>query len=58
MNPVFVSDFLTQMGKIKRRAETGLSWKSQRMVGKMVRRARGMGVISRWSNQVLNGRGY
>jgi small subunit ribosomal protein S18 len=40
------------MGKIKSRAETGLTWKNQRRVGKMVRRARAMGLVSRWSDQV------
>lgn len=42
--------FINQMGKIKSRAETGLTWKSQRLVGKMVRRARHMGVIPKWAN--------
>ncbi|KAK4685024.1 hypothetical protein P7C73_g5131, partial [Tremellales sp. Uapishka_1] len=55
MNPNFVYSFLGPMGKIKSRAKTGLTWKSQRMVGKMVRRARGMGLISRWSNEVVEG---
>lgn len=45
VNPIFLNGFLTDMGKIKGRAETGLSRKSQRMVGKAVRRARAIGVM-------------
>ncbi|KAJ9109100.1 hypothetical protein QFC21_000428 [Naganishia friedmannii] len=51
-NHRLVSAYITQMGKIKTRAETGLTWKNQRRVGKMVRRARAMGLISRWDNQL------
>lgn len=42
--------FLNPMGMIKSRAQTGLTWKSQRRVGKMIRRARHMGIIPKWSN--------
>ena len=52
VNAELVGSYLTQMGKIKSRAETGLTWKNQRRVGKMVRRARAMGLVSRWSDQV------
>jgi small subunit ribosomal protein S18 len=38
--------FINPVGKILTRAETGLTWKSQRRAGKLVRRARAMGVIS------------
>ncbi|WVR06793.1 ribosomal protein S18 [Kwoniella sp. DSM 27419] len=55
LNPLFPLAFVNQMGKIKGRAETGLTWKSQRKVGKLVRRARAMGLISRWSNQPVPG---
>jgi ribosomal protein S18 len=51
-NHRLVSAYVTQMGKIKTRAETGLTWKNQRRVGKMVRRARAMGLISRWDNNL------
>ncbi|GHJ85482.1 hypothetical protein NliqN6_1884 [Naganishia liquefaciens] len=51
-NHKLVSAYVTQMGKIKTRAETGLTWKNQRRVGKMVRRARAMGLISRWDNNL------
>ncbi|KAJ9110197.1 hypothetical protein QFC20_003049 [Naganishia adeliensis] len=50
INHKLVSAYITQMGKIKTRAETSLTWKNQRKVGKMVRRARAMGLISRWDN--------
>jgi ribosomal protein S18 len=51
MNPLMCYKFINSMGKIKPRAETGLTWRSQRLVGKMVRRARAMGVIPRWDNR-------
>jgi small subunit ribosomal protein S18 len=57
LNPNFPLAFVNQMGRIRSRAETGLTWKSQRKIGKMVRRARGMGLISRWANVPSNG-GY
>ncbi|KAK8864664.1 ribosomal protein S18 [Kwoniella newhampshirensis] len=55
LNPSFALAFVNPMGKIKGRAETGLTWKSQRKVGKLVRRARAMGLISRWSNGITPG---
>ncbi|KAF8311180.1 hypothetical protein DL93DRAFT_2083621 [Clavulina sp. PMI_390] len=45
LNPVFLNEFLTDMGKIKGRNETKLTRKSQRYVGKAVRRARAMGIL-------------
>jgi len=42
---------VNQMGRIKTRAETGLTWKNQRKVGKLVRRARAMGLISQWTDR-------
>lgn len=50
-NPLVCYNFLNPLGMIKSRAETGLTWKSQRRVGKMIRRARHMGLISKFSNQ-------
>ncbi|TNY20626.1 STE/STE11/cdc15 protein kinase [Rhodotorula diobovata] len=44
-NPFVLSEFVTSMGKIKSRGKTGLQRKSQRRVGKAVRRARSMGII-------------
>lgn len=49
LNPYVAQQFVNDLGKIKSRAETGLTWKSQRQVGKLVRRARSMGLIGRWS---------
>ena len=45
LNPIFLNGFLTDMGKIKGRNETRLTRKSQRFVGKAIRRARAMGVL-------------
>ncbi|KAG1806656.1 uncharacterized protein HD556DRAFT_329950 [Suillus plorans] len=44
-NDVLMSSFVTEMGKIKHRAETGLTTKTQRRLGKAIRRAKMMGVI-------------
>jgi len=44
-NDVLMSSFVSEMGKIKHRAETGLTTKSQRRLGKAIRRAKMMGVI-------------
>lgn len=52
-NTVLVSRFVTRMGKIMTRAETSLTWKNQRRVGKAVRRARMMGVIPALSRRSL-----
>lgn len=51
MNPLMSYQFVNQLGMIKGREQTGLTWKSQRRVGKMVRRARHMGLIPKWTNQ-------
>jgi len=40
MNPFWKAEFCTTMGKIKPRGKTGLQRKSQRRVGKSIRRAR------------------
>ena len=50
-NPSMSRAFVNQMGRIKTRAETGLTWKNQRKVGKLVRRARAMGLISQWTDR-------
>ena len=44
-NRPLLDEFITEMGKIKGRAKTQLTWWSQRKVGKAVRRARNMGII-------------
>ena len=38
--------YLTSMGKIKSKRQTGLSWKQQRKLGKAVRRGRQSGLLS------------
>ncbi|GAA6061916.1 hypothetical protein JCM10212_000541 [Sporobolomyces blumeae] len=45
MNPFWKAEFCTTMGKIKGRGKTGLQRKSQRRVGKAIRRARSMGLV-------------
>lgn len=45
MNPVLLNEFVTEMGRIKGRNETKLTRRSQRFVGKAVRRARAMGIM-------------
>lgn len=40
LNPSLLSEFVTTMGKIKPRGKTGLQRKTQRKVGKAIRRAR------------------
>ncbi|KAL1411385.1 hypothetical protein Q8F55_002341 [Vanrija albida] len=49
LNPLMASAFVDDIGKIRGRNITGLTWKSQRRIGKLVRRARAMGVISTFS---------
>jgi ribosomal protein S18 len=49
-NHVLLSHFVTAMGRIKSRRETGLTTKSQRRLGKAIRRAKMMGVIPLLSN--------
>jgi small subunit ribosomal protein S18 len=52
MNVEILAPFLTMMGKIQGRNRTGLSWKSQRRVGKAVRRARSMGLLSYFAGSI------
>jgi small subunit ribosomal protein S18 len=44
-NPAVLSHFLTEMGKIKSRDQTGLTLKSQRLIGRTIRRSKMMGII-------------
>lgn len=44
-NPSVLSHFVTEMGKIKGRDQTMLTLKSQRLLGRTIRRAKMMGVI-------------
>lgn len=50
LNPNFVLSFVNPLGRIKKRQETGLMRRTQRKVDKMVKRARGMGVIPVFTN--------
>ncbi|KAF9568986.1 hypothetical protein CPC08DRAFT_702108 [Agrocybe pediades] len=44
-NPSILSNYVTEMGKIKSRDQTLLTMKSQRLLGRTIRRAKMMGVI-------------
>lgn len=44
-NPTLLAGFMSEMGKIYGRNVTGLTTKSQRRLGKAIRRAKMMGVI-------------
>jgi small subunit ribosomal protein S18 len=44
-NAKLLSAYVTSMGKIKSRNATGLTQRSQRLVGKAIRRARHMGIM-------------
>ncbi|KZO97966.1 hypothetical protein CALVIDRAFT_49259 [Calocera viscosa TUFC12733] len=48
-NAELLSDFLLETGMIKKRAESRLTWRSQRMVAKAVRRAKALGYLPTWS---------
>ncbi|KZT12559.1 uncharacterized protein LAESUDRAFT_668323 [Laetiporus sulphureus 93-53] len=54
MNTSLLSEFVTEMGKIKRRSETKLTWRNQRRVGKAIRRAKMMGLIPILSRRPLS----
>lgn len=51
-NPLLLSTYVTEMGKIKPRRETGLTRRSQREVAKGIRRARSMGLMPVMSRNV------
>lgn len=44
-NPTLLSHFVTDMGRVTSRAETKLTWRSQRRLSKAIRRAKMMGII-------------
>jgi len=44
-NPNLLSYFVTDMGRVAGRAETRLTWRSQRRLSKAIRRAKMMGII-------------
>lgn len=47
--PSLLNEYLTAMGKIKNRPNTQLTRKSQRRLGKAIRRSRMMGIIPTFS---------
>ncbi|KAG8758884.1 hypothetical protein FRC14_007149 [Serendipita sp. 396] len=49
LNCGLITSFTTPMGRIKKRNETRLTWKSQKRIGKAVRRAQAMGLIPKYS---------
>lgn len=44
-NGSLLSNYVTEMGRIRPRRETQLTRKSQRMIGKAIRRAKAMGIM-------------
>lgn len=56
LNSGLITQYTTDMGRIKARRETRLTWRNQRKVGKAIRRARAMGLIpsfSKWSERMI-----
>jgi small subunit ribosomal protein S18 len=56
LNSALITYYTTDMGRIKSRRDTRLTWKNQRRIGKAVRRARAMGLIpsfSRWDERMV-----
>ena len=45
MNPTLLSAFVTEMGKIRKRAQTNLTWRNQRKITKAIKRAKLMGIM-------------
>lgn len=45
MNPAILTSYMSEMGKIYGRNVTGLTVKSQKRIGKAIRRAKMMGII-------------
>ncbi|TFY83937.1 hypothetical protein EWM64_g56 [Hericium alpestre] len=52
-NPTLLSAFVSEMGKVRGRAQTGLTWRSQRRLTKAIRRAKMMGVMPTFSRMSL-----
>ena len=48
-NPVVLSEYLSEMGKIHGRTQTRLTAKNQRLLSKTIRRAKMMGIIPHFS---------
>ncbi|KAL4081626.1 hypothetical protein V8B97DRAFT_2001786 [Scleroderma yunnanense] len=49
-NTTLLASFLSEMGKIRNRVETKLTAKTQRRIGKAIRRAKMMGILPQLSN--------
>ncbi|EMD40807.1 hypothetical protein CERSUDRAFT_131096 [Gelatoporia subvermispora B] len=54
MNSTLLSYYVTKMGRIQSRAETKLTWRNQRRLGKAIRRAKKMGIIPFFSKRPLD----
>lgn len=54
-NAALMSNFASRMGKIQPRTVTLLSQRSQRLMGKAVKRAKMMGIIPMFSNKGIRG---
>lgn len=52
MNPQLLSYFVSDMGKIRSRADTKLTWRNQRRLTKAIRRAKMMGVMPILNKQI------
>ncbi|EJU06199.1 hypothetical protein DACRYDRAFT_60818 [Dacryopinax primogenitus] len=48
-NIQLLNEYVTETGRIVRRAQSLLTWRSQRRMGKAIRRAKAMGLIPVWS---------
>ncbi|KAH9844194.1 uncharacterized protein C8Q71DRAFT_731701 [Rhodofomes roseus] len=53
LNSRLLTGFVSEMGKIKSRADTKLTWRNQRRLGKAIRRAKMMGIIPVLSRRTL-----
>jgi len=53
LNGNLLSGYLSDMGRIQARAQTGLTWRSQRRLSKAIRRAKMIGVIPLHSRRPL-----
>jgi small subunit ribosomal protein S18 len=52
MNPRLLSYFVSDMGKIKSRADNKLTWRNQRRLTKAIRRAKMMGIMPILNKQI------
>lgn len=49
LNPRLLSGFVSDLGRINPRFKTSLTWKSQRKMGKAIRRAKAIGILPQFS---------